>query len=350
MPRCYAAGVKKAPTRIGLGLLVLVTASAALWMLFESSAPDETPIVRIPLAGGAELPEAEISSLAWHGRSLVLLPQYPSRFAGTDGRGALFVLERDDIEAALDGAREEALEVRRVPLIAPDLEGAIPGFDGFEALTFAGSRVFVTVEARRGDDDTIGWLVPGRVEGALERVVLEPSARVRLRAQNDLTNIGYESLFVSGDRLYAIYETNGEVNPSPTVLVFDLEGRPLHELPMGRLEYRVTDATEVDGHGRFWVTNYHWPGALWQTASCELTEEYGEGASHARCRVVERLVEMIVTPEGVALTGRPPILLELLDDDHARNWEGLVHLPGRGFLVMTDEHPASILALVPAEL
>lgn len=342
--------MKQAPKRIGLGLLVLITASAALWMLFRSRAPAETAIVRIALAGGAELPEAEISSLAWHGRSLVLLPQYPSRFASADGLGALLVLERDAIEAALDGEREEPLAVRRVPLIAPELESAIPGFDGFEAIAFAGAHVFVTVEARRGDDDTIGWLVPGRVEGALERVVLEPSARVRLRAQNDITNIGYESLVVSGDRLYAIYETNGEVNPSPTVLVFDLEGRPLHELPMARLEYRVTDATEVDGDGRFWVANYHWPGALWQTAACELTEEYGQGDSHARCRVVERLVEMKVTPGGVELSGRPPILLELVDDDHARNWEGLVHLEGRGFLMMTDEHPASILALVPAEI
>lgn len=342
--------MKQAPKRVGLGLLVLVASSSALWMLFQSREPVETPIVRISLAGGAERPEAEISSLAWHGRSLVLMPQYPSRFASAeDGHGSLLVLERDAIEAALDGEPDEPLNVRRVPLIAPELESAIPGFDGFEAIAFAGSRVFVTVESRRDDDDTIGWLVPGRVEGALERVVLEPSARVRLRAQNDLTNIGYESLFVSGDRLYAIYETNGEVNPSPTVLVFDLEGRPLHELPIDRIEYRVTDATEVDGDGRFWVANYHWPGALWQTAECEITDQYGKGDSHARCRAVERLVEMVVTPEGVALTGRPPILLELIDDAHARNWEGLVRLPGRGFLVMTDEYPGSILAFVPAE-
>ncbi len=116
---------------------------------------------------------------------------------------------------------------------------------------------------------------------------------------------------------------------------------------MPRVEYRLTDATEADRRGRFWVSNYHWPGAEWQTATCSLTERHGEGESHARCVTVERLVELAHTERGVEVTRTPPIQLQLVDDEHARNWEGLVRLPGRGFLLVTDEHPSTLLGFVP---
>jgi hypothetical protein len=41
----------------------------------------------------------------------------------------------------------------------------------------------------------------------------------------------------------------------------------------------------------------------------------------------------------------PPIQMELTSDD-ARNWEGLVRLDERGFLIMTDKFPETILGFV----
>jgi hypothetical protein len=46
---------------------------------------------------------------------------------------------------------------------------------------------------------------------------------------------------------------------------------------------------------------------------------------------------------------RPPIQLELIDDLHPRNWEGLVRLDPHGFLLATDTYPETLLAFVPAE-
>ena len=334
------------------GVLTLLTLGGLIWALRERPRPDavEASLRVIPLVGGAERPEAEISGLAWYRRTLVMLPQYPERFATDESELSLLTLRRARIEAFLDGRAEGPLEVGRVPLVAPGLEAQIPEFDGFEAIAFAADRVFVTIESHRDREGTVGWLVGGRVEGELDRIVLEPAGRVRLRSQNDLPNIGYEALVVRGSELLVIYETNGEVNARPTALVFDLDLRPLREERMSPIEYRVTDATEADRRGRFWVANYHWPGAVWQTATCPLTEEHGQGPTHARCDTVERLVELVVTADGVAVTRRAPIQLELVDDDHARNWEGLVRLPGRGFLLATDEHPASLLGFVPAEV
>ena len=122
---------------------------------------------------------------------------------------------------------------------------------------------------------------------------------------------------------------------------------PRPAIHVAPIEYRVTDATTLDDRDRFWVINYHWPGAPWHTGACEITERYGQGASHARCRTVERLVELQRTAQGIQATDRAPVQLELLDDEHPRNWEGIVRLPGRGFLLVTDEHPTTIFAFVP---
>lgn len=329
-----------------LGVVALVALGAFVWLADETSETPrvEVPMRMIPLAGGAEHASAEISAMAWSGDRLVLLPQYPGLLEGL-ASGTAFVIERAQLSAFLAGERE-AVEVGHLQVVANGMETAIEGFDGFEAILFDGEDVFATVEARRDDAQTVGWLLRGRVEGDLERIVFDPSQRARLPAQNDLGNTGYEALVLHDDRLLAIYETNGDVNPRPQALAFDRALRPLEPLTVAPLEYRVTDATEVDADGRFWVTNYHWPGAPWQPGVCELTERYGEGESHARCRTVERLVELEIARDRISVTETPPILFELVDDDHARNWEGAVRFEG-GFLVVTDEHPASILAYVP---
>lgn len=327
-------------------LAALALAALVLWAVPPRRARETRPEA-IPIEGGPELPSAEISGLAWRGRELVLLPQYPARF-GPEG-GAVFVAERAALEAAVDHRSHRPVSVRRVPLVARDLESALPDFDGYEAIAFAGDDVYLSVENRDHGDHVAAYLVRGRAEGRpLERIVVDVAKRAPVRAQVDLPNTGYEALVVVGPRVLALYEANGDVNPIPRVLAFDRELTPLPDLPMTHVEYRITDATAADAQGRFWVTNYHWPSAPWPAGVCQLTERYGQGETHARCRTVERLVELRASATGVTTTDRPPILLSLVDDAHARNWEGAVRLPGRGFLIMTDEHPQSILAFVPA--
>lgn len=330
-----------------VGMLVVATVAAilVLWPPPERRPLHETPLAIVPLAGGPELPDAEISAMAWYGDELVLVPQYPRRFG--EGGGSIFVAERRAAEAVADGA-SEPLRVRSVPLEAPGLEERVAGFDGYEAIAFAGSDVYVAIETRpHRDRPIVGYLLRGRAEGRpLERVVLDVASRAPLRAQTDIANTGYETVVVHGQRVIAIYEVNGEINPAPRALVFDRALAPLGEVPMAPIEYRITDATDVDEEGRFWVANYHWPGSPWQPGVCPITERHGRGESHQRCNTVERLVELRSTPRGIEQTERAPILFELVDDEHARNWEGLVRLGERGFLVVTDEHPSTLFAFV----
>jgi hypothetical protein len=311
--------------------------SAVLGPLLGDAGPEERPIVPIPLSGGLERADAEISGLAWYGDELVILPQYPERLGGN-----VFAMARGDVEAWLDG-RGTAPVPRAVPIEASGLEQR-EGFEGFEAIAFRGAQVFLTVEIEEGQPE--GLLLRGRVEGDLERIAIDPSRRARLAPQADIENLAYEALAVTDDRVMVFYETNGANNAEPRVRVFDHDLRPQHDLDLGRIEYRITDVSEVDASGRMWAVNYFWDGEEWEPGECPIAARFGLGATHARSRNVERLVELRVTDRGVEPTDTPPIQLEL-DPDGARNWEGIVQLPGRGFLIVTDEHPESILAFVP---
>lgn len=325
----------------GLGAAGLVITGLAVWSLSrERPPPAEVPVRVLALSGPVASPRAELSGLAWHDDDLVLLPQFPAAHGD-----AVFAIARADIEARLDGRAEGPLPVRPVPFEAPSF--VVERFDGFEAIAIDGDDVWVAIERERRGDEPVGLLARGRVIGGLERIEIADVA-VPLPPQNDLPNVAYEAIVVREDRVIALYETNGSVNPRPRALAFarDLADPAPVTLRMEPIEYRVTDATGVDERGRFWVTNYRWPDAPWDAGTCSITERYGSGPSHARCRTVERLVELRVERDRVEPSPRPPIQLELLDDPHARNWEGIVRLGDRGFLLVTDEHPETILAFV----
>lgn len=299
----------------------------------------ERRVSPIALTGPLSSAEAEISGLSWRGDDLVILPQYPDRFGD-----ALFVVSRDELERSLSGGGP--LDPRPIPLLAPGLVDAIPGYEGLEAIAFDADRVYVTVEASV-DGRTLGYLIDGSAAADLSSVSLDVEGRVELEPQAPLENMAYEALVVLGDRVVVFYEDNGANNPTPRALSFDRSLRGRVDLPLDPLEYRLTDATAPDDAGRFWVTNYFWPGTPYPPGECALSRRYGRGPTHRRSAAVERLVEVRVSGDRVRLTGTPPIELELLGGEASRNWEGLARLAGRGFLVATDRHPRSMLALVP---
>ena len=47
----------------------------------------------------------------------------------------------------------------------------------------------------------------------------------------------------------------------------------------------------------------------------------------------------------IVFSGSKPIEF-ILDDKNSRNWEGLVRLDNRGFLIATDKYPEMFLAFV----
>ena len=299
-------------------------------------------MARIPLGDVFGRPSAELSGLARLDDRIILLPQFPALFGGY-----LFTLPVADIAAALRTQPTPELTPGLLAFDDGGLAQSLPGFNGFEAIAVAGDQVYATIENRRGG----GWVVRGALTADRERIQLDPTTVQPLPAQAGLTNIGDEAVTVAPDgRVFTFHEANGvNVNPAPVAHVFAADLAPLGVAPLPPLEYRITDATSSDGDGRFWAFNFYQRGEAdtLQPGADALAAQHGEGATHSRNDTVERLVEMAITANGVALTAQPPLQLQLLGDLSPRNWEGLVRFQVDefdGFLLVTDRFPTTILA------
>jgi hypothetical protein len=327
--------------------LILLVASVA-----QAEIPTVTPRI-LEITGPLADPAAEISSMAWYGDTLVILPQEPNRFADSPRLG-FFAVTRQAIIDLLEGRAEGPLEPRLVTCHAPGLAGIVRGFDGLEAIGFAPPRSFFTVEAE--DDTTMaGYFVGGIADTEKdENVAIDLSRVTPIPLGVNIPNIAEEAIVVDGDRVLTLSEANGRnVNPVPMAKVFDLEANLIGKLPMPQIEYRVTDATELDESDRFWVINYFFPpeGRRILPAPDPELARFGDPADFDPLACVERLIELQLVRDRcgdfIERTATPPINLELLPDGTCRNWEALVRLDDRGFLIMTDKFPTTLLAFVP---
>ena len=195
-----------------------------------------------------------------------------------------------------------------------------------------------------------GYLVAGEISSDLSVLRLNPDKLRQLPPQAGIMNLADEAVLVVDDRVATIHEANGvNVNPNPVSHLFGLYLQPLGTVPFPTLEYRVTDATSPDSKGRFWVINYYFPGEgpLLKPPPDHLPNEYDPSDARSVSTAVERLVELEYSKNGITLTETRAIYLEKTRYDRPRNWEGLVRLEKRGFLVVTDKFPTTLLAFVP---
>jgi hypothetical protein len=325
-------------------LLILLIAASA-WFYSQnppvSASTTEQPVTNLELTGPIAVPEAELSGLAWHGETLILLPQYPERFG--EGDGALFALSETDIQASLKA--DIPLEPKPIILNAPGLKESIPNFQGYESIVFHGDQVFLTIEAGEGTD-MHGYIVSGEISADESQITLDTSNVVEIPVAFPSDNHTDEAIIIEKDLVLTFFEINGAgLNSAPVAHAFDFELNLQGTVSFPNLEYRLTDAAADSGND-FWVINYFFPGDTDLTPSVDpLAQKYGEGPTHAQQDQVERLVKMTYTPNGIILADAAPIQLTL-DGDNARNLEGLVVLEDQGFLLVTDKFPSTLLMFV----
>lgn len=309
----------------------------------RGTAPEQA-VTLLALGGPLQSENAELSGLAWYGEHLIMLPQYPG-WEDSD-TPCLYTVSKAELLARLDRTAAGPLEPRCIRFDSSGIEEGIPGFEGYEAIAFAGERAYLTVETRRSTGR--GLLVTGRIAPDLSVLKLEASPQASLPLPAEVSNAGFETLVMGEDRLLALYEANGaRVNQAPVTMSFDRALTRSEKLTFPAIEYRITDATTLDAAGRFWVMNYSFPGTsdAYKPAPDPFAARYGTGPTHAQKPQVERLIELQVQPAGIVLTDRPPIQFQL--SSIPRNWEGLVRLDERGFLLVTDKFPGTLLGFVP---
>ncbi len=306
----------------------------------------EIEVIDIPMPMPLDKPNAEISGMAWYGDNLILLPQYPNRFKGEEA-GSLFYIQKQELLSYVHGPDNQVISINEIPFDDGGVSSLLTGFEGFEAIAFSGDRFYLTIETKP-DEEMMGYLIAGTVDTDLSHMSLNPDKMIELAPQDDFTNASDEAIFIFEEKLYSIFEDNGKiVNPDPIVHVFDLDLNPLETLKIDNIEYRITDASEVEDDGYFWVMNYFFPGDV-QLDQPEdpLVVRFGEGETHASNEPVERILKMQITQADIRLLEEEPIYLKLLNDNEARNWEALATLDDIGFIIATDKFPKTLLGFV----
>lgn len=309
---------------------------------------EEHSLVEIPLRGEAANAENEYSGLAWWNDSLILLPQYPSGIRDNQ-ESKLYMIEKGNILAYLENPELEiAIEI--IPFLNAFTGHEIAGFEGYEAIEFIGDSVYLTIEASP-NGKMKAYVVKGEVQqsdGKLQSIRLDQILKLELETQNSNKNASYEALTTDGEFLYAIFEQNGvEQNEQPLVLKINQDLVVVNELSIDPVNFRLTDANKIDENGEFWMVNYYFPGdSHLKVKNDAISEKYGLGKSHLENEVVERLLKFKLNEKEINLVEEAPLYLELLPNNVARNWEGLVDLEDIGFLLITDKFPNSNLSFV----
>ena len=286
---------------------------------------------------------AEFSGLSWSGDQLILLPQFPARFDNQ-----LFALDQQEIVDYLMGRRNEPPNPRFILLDDWAVQSQISGSEGYEAIAIRDNRVYMTIESRQRTG-MMGYLVSGELAPDLSTLTLDGTTITPIVPQSSLSNLSDEAIVLLGNQVVTFYEANGFlVNFNPVAHLFAAATlAPVGELPLPHIEYRVTDATAADAEGRFWLFNYFYPGD--SNLLPFVRRLGGVVPTGNEARPVERLLEFQVTPTGIVRTDTPALPLQLLPNNVARNWEGVVRLQTaelNGFLIVTDSFPETILAYV----
>ncbi|NTW43367.1 MAG: hypothetical protein HGB14_02790, partial [Anaerolineaceae bacterium] len=298
---------------------------------------------RIFLSDPLDEPKAELSGLTWAKDWLILLPQYPSSF-----EDHIYRIPKDEILDYLKEPTDRMLIPQEVSFISADVEKKVSGYEGFESITTNGQDAWLTIESNA--KNMTGYLVHGLWNEDYSKLTLSADSLTEIPSQENISNSSYESVLVFGKRILTLYEANGKnVNDQPRAQLFDQSNNFVQSLNFPHIEYRVTDATQPDQNGLFWVINYFYPGdeIKLKPASDQLSEKYGQGITHAQSETVERLVAMQFSEQGIVMADLAPIQLELSAENESRNWEGVVKLDETGFLLVTDLFPETLLVFVP---
>lgn len=303
-------------------------------------------IVELPLAGDIAKRYADISGLTLYEDQVIILPQYPDRFSPN----SIFRIPKANIIEYLDDPKPSSkLSAIKIEIDDKEIPDRIPGFQGYESILFVGKRVYLTIEINlRGSMK--GILVEGSISDTMEKIELDEASLDSLPMPLKIKNYSYESMVHTGEKLLLFYEANGSnLTHSPRMIQLNRENGHLSLVPFLNLEYRITDATKLDENGRFWVINYFWPGDydILKPAADQLSAFITPPLIYSPNSAIERLVEMKYDSERIVLSDTPPLIIRSDSKHDSRNWEGIVRLDNRGFILATDKHPRTILAFVP---
>ena len=305
----------------------------------------ERSVKEIKLTGNAASKRNEFSGLSWWRDSLVLLPQYVFS-TNNIASGKFYLISRQRIYDYLNGIDTTAVKPQTVKVNTKGFDAFGRYGSGCEAIAFDKDTCYLSVEIN-DYKSTNAIVIKGYFNG--EEFVFNPETEQEIKSQTGISNISEETLALTSQNVFTIHEANGKnVNPEPRAHLLDKSLREVTTIPFPHIEYRITDATYLDSLNNFWVINYFYPGDArdLKPAEDELKVKFGVGKSHYGTERVERLVQLHFSKTGISFVQKAPVYIKLNLKEDARNWEGLARLDNKGFLIVTDTYPRTILGFV----
>ena len=291
------------------------------------------PIQEIELEGIITNPMQEISGMDWYNDNLFLLPENLG--------GYLFMVKKNEIQKQLS-LQKGSIKPMKTIFNTPDYSKSIPGFDGFEAITFYENSVYVTIEADE-NGEMVGYIAWGNIDPiSYEITILEKNIQ-KISTPIQIDNLSYESIIRHENNLLLLYEANGSsLRKDPYQLLISLNDFSSKKIKGPNIEYRITDATKVRKN-KFWAINYYWPGDKKNLKPS--LDKLSKNKKTNSDQTIERLVEFKIKRNSISLTRKKPINL-ILEEGNSRNWEAIVRFGESGFLIATDKYPRMILAYI----
>ncbi len=307
----------------------------------------DTEVKLLTLKGDVAKRSNEFSGLTWYNDNLIMLPQYAGRDSAAGG-GFLFSIKKKRILDFIKGIDTSPIAAKKIKFITKGLEKYNTIGSGYESIGFDGNNVYLTIESNEAIN-TVGNIVFGNYNVSNNEITLDASSLKVIKSQSGIYNLSEEALLIANNKIVTIHEANGmNNNPNPVVHIFNKDLILNKTISFPHIEYRITDATNIEKDGTFWVMNYFWPGdkAALKPAKDSLIVKYGIGKSSKNNPAIERIIQLKFSNNRISLVNRPPIYLDISKHPNGRNWEGIVKLDSLGFLITTDKFPTSLLGFV----
>ncbi len=296
-----------------------------------------TDLLRIELKGDLAERTLEASGLTWYKENLIVLPQFPHKW-DEQFDGVIYYIPKERINSYISGENRNPIMGEKIYFTADGLDevGKRRG-SGYEAITFIGDTVYVSIESISGDESA-SYIVKGKIDFEKKKIVLDANSKVVIKSQTGIHNMGEETIFEFKNSVYAIHEANGKnINKAPFVTKLGSSLVDEDKIFFPNIEYRITDATQVDSTGKFYAINYFYPGEF-KKLKPNLSEKEKDNA-------IEQILEFQIFDGKIVRTDRDPIKLLNRVSKKGHNWEGIVK-QNDGFLIITDMFPETILAFL----
>ncbi|MBK8945146.1 MAG: hypothetical protein IPM32_07695 [Ignavibacteriae bacterium] len=301
----------------------------------------------IPLNGEISGRNSEISGLCWYNDFLLLVPQYPN-FISENENGIIYFIKKSEILDYLFEKKINEISPKTFEINLSNLGEYLNSGSGFEAISVINDKIYLSIESMN-DGKMKSLIISGKIDTIYFTISLDKNSVTEIPTSTEIYNLSCESIAAKNDTIIPIYEANGKnVNPNTFVNIYNNNLEVLEKVIFPNIEYRITDATEIDENGKFWAINYFFPKdeKKLNPANDDIFNIFGIGKSHQNSKVVERIVEFEIKNGRISFSEKNPMYIKLLENE-SRNWEGLAKLDEKGFLIITDTFPKTIFAFIP---